>query len=223
MDNLTHSLAGLLLAEGAVQIRAGVTHEEPKARFRAVAAVSSAIAANLPDADLLYTGLGGNRLRYMLQHRGYTHTVVIAVVGALLLWAIVTLMSRWLMRESPRGADRRWLLGLLLVSILSHLVLDWTNSYGVHPFWPVDNRWRYGDAVFIIEPWFWVVSVPALVMASGRRVVRALLSLVLLTALAMAWRTTLVSLGAAIALTAGALVAVGSPSHCGQALASGSE
>jgi hypothetical protein len=54
MDNITHSVAGLLLAEAAGQLRARQTHVAPSARLRAVAAVSSAIAANLPDADLLY-------------------------------------------------------------------------------------------------------------------------------------------------------------------------
>jgi hypothetical protein len=26
----------------------------------------------------------------------------------------------------------------------------------VHPFWPLDNRWYYGDLIFILEPWIWV-------------------------------------------------------------------
>jgi len=142
MDNVTHSLAGLLLAESAVRLRAHREQSEPSARFRAAAAISSIIAANLPDADLFYTGIGGDRLRYMLHHRGHTHTVVMAIVGAVLVWFASLFVWRWRTRSRPSVADRRWLLGLLLVSTLSHLVLDWTNSYGVHPFWPVDDRWR---------------------------------------------------------------------------------
>ena len=208
MDNVTHSLAGLLLAEAAVRLRARRTGAEPSARFRTVAAISSTIAANLPDADLFYTGLGGDRLAYMLHHRGYTHTIVAALAGALLAWGIVTLALRWRARQAPASGDVPWLFGLLLVSTMSHLVLDWTNSYGVHPFWPLDDRWRYGDAVFIVEPWLWVVSVPALVAASGSRVVRVLLSLVLLTGLVLSWRVDMVSTGAAIALTLGAALSV---------------
>jgi inner membrane protein len=205
MDNVTHSLAGLLLAESAVRVRAWRTGAEPVPRMRIVAALSSMIAANLPDADLLYTGVGADRLTYMLHHRGYTHTVVAAILGAVLLWGVAWLALRW--RASPPTArgDARWLLALLLVSTLSHLVLDWTNSYGVHPFWPFDDRWRYGDAVFIVEPWFWVVAVPALVAASVNRVARVLLSLVLLIGLVLAWRVDLVTRGAAIALTLGAV------------------
>src|SRR5437764_788109 len=110
MDNVTHSLAGLLLAESAIRLRA--RQAEPSARFRAVAAISSMIGANLPDADLLYTGSGGDRLHYMVFHRGYTHTVVIAVLGALVLWYAATLTLRWAARMAPSKEDKRLLIGL---------------------------------------------------------------------------------------------------------------
>ena len=208
MDNVTHSLAGLLLAEATIELRSRLEGAEPTVRFRTVAAVSSMIAANLPDADLLYTGIGASHLSYMLQHRGYTHTVVLAVIGAVLVWVVVLLAIRWRERRSPNTRDARWLLGLLLVSTLSHLVLDWTNSYGVHPFWPLDDRWHYGDAVFIIEPWLWVVSVPVLVAATRRRAAQMILSLLLLAGLILAWRVPFVAKGAAAALSIGTLVCV---------------
>jgi inner membrane protein len=30
----------------------------------------------------------------------------------------------------------------------------------VHPFWPIDNHWRYGDRIFIVEPLYWVAAAP---------------------------------------------------------------
>ena len=208
MDNVTHSLAGLLIAEAAVQLRGRIGKTEPSARFRAVAAISSLIAANLPDADLLYSGLGASRLEYMLQHRGYTHTVLGALIGAAVVYGLAILTWRWRAREGPTREDERWLLGLLVVSTLSHLVLDWTNSYGVHPFWPVDNRWYYGDAVFIVEPWLWIVAAPALIRSTSSGVARVVMSFVMLASLVLAWRVDLVSTGAAAALTVGAAVSV---------------
>lgn len=208
MDNVTHSLAGLLLAETAVRLRARWTHEEPSTRFRTVAWISSLVAANLPDADLFYTGIGGDRMGYMLHHRGHTHTVVAALAGALASWALTVLALRPRSRQPTPTADSRWLLPLLLVSALSHIVLDWTNSYGVHPFWPIDDRWYYGDSVFIVEPWLWVVTVPTLVAATTRRLARVLLSLVLVIGLVLAWRVEMVSAGAAAALTVGAVLSV---------------
>lgn len=206
MDNVTHSLAGLLLAESAVRLRA--SRPPPSARVASVAAAAAVVAANLPDADLFYTGAGGDRLMYMLHHRGYTHTVIGVLIGAVLVWSVALLVLRWRSRQALERADASWLFALLIVSTFSHLVLDWTNSYGVHPFWPFDDRWYYGDSVFIVEPWLWVVSVPALVAASGARVVRGLLSLVLLAGLALAWRVDLVSTGAAACLTGGAVASV---------------
>lgn len=208
MDNVTHSLAGLLLAEATVRLRAHRTGVEPSPRFRLFAAVSSMVAANLPDSDLFYTGVGRDRLAYLLHHRGYTHTVVMAVLGAVLLWLVVSAVWRWRARTAPARDESLWLLGLLVVSTLSHLVLDWTNSYGVHPFWPLEDRWTYGDSVFIVEPWFWVIAVPTLFLAGTRRVARVLLSLVLLLGLVLAWRVHQVTTGAAIALTVGAALSV---------------
>jgi inner membrane protein len=133
---------------------------------------------------------------------------VAGAVGALLTWALA--VALWRARARRRGttppdaADRRWLLAAIAAAVLSHLVLDWTNDYGVHPFWPVDVAWRYGDAVFIIEPWLWVAAVPALFVAARRGAARAALAFVLAVGLALAWLLPLVPWGAAAALTAGA-------------------
>ena len=208
MDNVTHTLAGLLLAEGALQLGRARTRREPSGRLRTVAAVVGAVGANLPDIDVLYTTLSGDRLTYLLHHRGYTHTVVVALVGAVGLWAL----GRWALRRRAAGAadladgDGR-LLALALVAVASHLALDWTNNYGVHPFWPVSNRWHYGDAVFIIEPWLWAVAVPTLLLATRRRAGQVALVLVLVAAIGLAWGVPLVARGAAAAVTLGAIAA----------------
>jgi inner membrane protein len=208
MDNVTHTLAGLLLAESAVRWRGRRVNAAELTAFRTAAVISSPIAANLPDGDLFYTGFGGDRLSYMLHHRGYTHTIVMAVVGAVLLCAIVVGWWRWRASTRPSQADGRWLLALLTVATLSHLALDWTNSYGVHLFWPFDNHWQYGDSVFIVEPWLWVVSIPTLIGAVHHRVSRVLLSLALIAVLAVAWLVDFVSPGTAIALTGGSIAAI---------------
>jgi inner membrane protein len=216
MDNLTHALAGLLIAECALLVRSGrrgalSTHDGPttsERSLRPAVAIASLIAANLPDFDLLYTGAGADPLAYMLHHRGYTHTILIALVGAAALWAITLAVLRWRAATLMASSDRRWLLATLTVATLSHLVLDWTNSYGVHPFWPFDSRWFYGDAVFIVEPWFWVVTIPTLVSAYRSGAARVLLSLAFTAGLALAWFVPLVSAGAAAMLTLGAVIAV---------------
>jgi inner membrane protein len=206
VDNVTHSVAGLLIAEVAVQLRQARAGRAPSPGFRLAAAAAGVVGANLPDADLLYTSLAAGRFAYLLHHRGYTHTVPVALLGALLAWGAVLALWRGGRTAPPdeRRADRRWMLGLLVAALLSHLALDATNSYGVHPFWPVDNRWYYGDGVFIVEPWLWVAAVPALLLATARRATRAVLGLVLAIGLALAWTVDAVPWGAALALTIGA-------------------
>jgi inner membrane protein len=39
---------------------------------------------------------------------------------------------------------------------LSHILLDFTNSYGVRPFWPLSEKWYSWDIVFIYEPFLYV-------------------------------------------------------------------
>ncbi len=58
----------------------------------------------------------------------------------------------------------RWLYLTALISALSHLLLDWTNSYGLRPFFPFNPRWYAGSFVFIAEPVIWALLASALVI-----------------------------------------------------------
>jgi inner membrane protein len=145
VDNLTHSLVGLTAA------KAGLGRVSPYATFVCVG------AANLPDIDIV--ALAGGPAFYLQHHRGITHSIVgtlaLAVAFPLLFHAAERVWSR------ARGQDSRARLkGLLVCSLLlsaSHPLLDWTNSYGVRPFLPWDGRWIYGDLLFVIDPWVWLV------------------------------------------------------------------
>ncbi len=223
MDNVTHALAGLLCADAAVLLvrrRVGrafsATVEAPSlTRFRRAAVVLGIVAAELPDVDLVYAGpmVGMGKLGYLLHHRGHTHTIVWALIGALLLWAT----ARWWWQRGLAGRERadatsarvaregsRALLGLAVVGTLSHLLLDYTNSYGVHPFWPFDNRWYFGDAVFIVEPWLMVVAIPPLLWGPRRLFGRVLLLLALAGILALCWLAGEVATPVAVAVTTAA-------------------
>jgi inner membrane protein len=55
-----------------------------------------------------------------------------------------------------------WLYGTALLASLSHLLLDWTNNYGLRPFFPFNPRWYAGSLVFIAEPVIWALLLMAL-------------------------------------------------------------
>jgi len=208
MDNLTHSIAGLLMAHAAVQLRE-VRGERASRAFAVAAAAISVVGSNLPDLDFVYVGITPGKLGYLLHHRGHTHTVVGAFGATLLLlgglWFVERIARRARARELTRPGDGAWLLALALATPLLHIAMDYSNNYGVHPFWPLDNRWRYGDSVFIIEPWYWVFAVPALAITTGSWVLRVVLGLVLLTGLGLAWALPFVSWGTALTLTLAAV------------------
>lgn len=210
MDNVTHALAGLLLAEGAVALAERRAGRPASPGIRRAAAIVGVVTAELPDIDIAYAGpaLGMGPLGYLLHHRGHTHTLVFAVLAALLVWGIALAVRRR-GRAPDEAADdapfERALLPLALAGTLSHIALDFTNNYGVHPFWPLSNAWHYGDAVFIVEPWLWIAALPPLILVARRDAARLLYGIALVGIVAAAWTAGQVGRGAAVVVTAGAL------------------
>ncbi len=128
---------------------------------------------NFPDLDVLYASftLNSARLGNLLHHRGHTHTVLVVVfLGLLIAAAGDRLLLRGFKKLAPADRGYFWLAALL--GPVLHVVMDSLNNYGVHPFWPVSNRWFYGDTLFIIEPLLWVTLFPVVYFATQRRRVR---------------------------------------------------
>lgn len=203
MDNVTHALAGALLAVATTEL---VERRHPSSvkGLRTTAFVVGILTAELPDADLLYAGpvMGMGNLGYLLHHRGHTHTLLFALLGALLVWA-ATLAFR---RTARTPAFRTPLLILALAGTFSHILLDYSNNYGVHPFWPLKNKWYYGDSIFIIEPWFWIIALPALFFAAKTKGARVLYGVLLFVILSAAWLVTSVGRPVAVSFLVGAVV-----------------
>ena len=190
MDNFTHSLVGAALAELALR-------DPPSRIHRRLFLATGVIASNFPDLDLVYTGVAPAPLGYLLHHRGHTHTVAGLIAQALLIAAVCLAPP---LRRAIRDAGPRRFWALVAVSLVGHLVLDSWNVYGVHPFWPLDARWLYGDAIFIFEPWLWLL----LGMCAAANARRGLARM----AIAAVVATLCVGLTAAGVLPGGALAAL---------------
>ena len=179
MDNLSHSLAGLAVGELIHRSVAPEPEAASQKLRRRMLLVSCWAASNLPDLDLVFTSLLPRPLGYLLHHRGHTHTLLFALPQALLLAALIWLL--WPAARRLLGASlhaRRALVLAITFGLLLHLAMDFLNSYGIHPFYPIDNRWWYGDMVFILEPVFWIATgVPLALMVVRKFVRRALLVL----------------------------------------------
>lgn len=181
MDPITHTMAGAVIA------RAGADRRTP------LAATTLMLAANAPDIDIFSVWVG--TYASLAFRRGWTHgplalaLLPFAVAGLVLAW------DRWV--RQPRAAARGvavapahagWTLALAAIGCLSHPALDWLNTYGIRFLTPLTDRWFYGDAVFIVDPWWWALLAATLAAARLRattRTVRTLAAAALAYPLAM--------------------------------------
>jgi inner membrane protein len=171
MEPITHFMTGACLA------RAGCNR---KAAYATLAMTLAAETPDL-DILRSTIGPHAGPVAGFEHHRGITHTFVGLPFEALVVVGAVWLLHRGRLRRrrlsesiaaTPVSAPTldptadqpiphpltiapvRWglLYGFVLLALLSHIVLDWTNNYGVRPFFPFNPRWYAGSIVFIFEP-----------------------------------------------------------------------
>ncbi len=171
MEPVTHFLTGACIG------RAGFN------RKSAYATLAAVLAAEAADLDIFWEFAGP--VEELKHHRGITHTFIAVPVIAAVVVGAVWLVDRILRSRAkpkptqdlvqsarvpptPAPATQQicwgWLYLTAMVAALSHLLLDWTNIYGVRPFFPFNPRWYMGSIVFIAEPVIWALLLLALIM-----------------------------------------------------------
>jgi inner membrane protein len=108
------------------------------------------LAANAPDIDIV--SAAGGSLAYLHYHRHLTHSLIAMPVMALLPVLLVAAVSRQPIRWA--GAYFASLIG-----VASHLLLDWTNVYGIRLALPFSGEWFRGDLTAVADPWIWAVCL----------------------------------------------------------------
>jgi inner membrane protein len=141
MDPLTHTATGLFLS------RAGLNRWTPRATPILL------LAANAPDIDIVT--LSGGSLSYLHWHRHLTHSLAAAPLMALLSVALVRLAGRKPVRWPGAFA-------IALLGVASHLLLDWTNAYGIRLLLPFSERWLRLDLTSLFDPWIWGMALLAI-------------------------------------------------------------
>src|SRR5207248_4350160 len=142
-DNLTHGLAGALLAQTGFQQRYG-----------RAATVALVVGAELPVLDSRFA-LGGPVLSFV-HHRGMTHSLLggagLALLGALLLWR--------LFRAHPYWRLALW----TYLGVVLHIGMDVLTPYGTQVFWPWTARRYTADALFILDYFYTGLMVVTLLL-----------------------------------------------------------
>jgi inner membrane protein len=138
MDNLTHTLTAVALSHAGLH---------RKTRFATLTLIA---AANLPDLDLISRFWGS--AAYLEYRRGFTHSILGASLLAFLLaWTIYRLGRKAKPKPGPTPS-LGWLLILAWIGTASHLLMDFTNPYGIRPFLPYSARWYARDIMFFFDP-----------------------------------------------------------------------
>jgi inner membrane protein len=210
MENLTHSLTGLAVGELLDRCLPPETDPVLARQRHRLLLVSGWAASNFPDLDLFLARLLPAPLGYLLHHRGHTHTLLLLLPQLALLAACLYLLwpaARRVLHASAHA--RRGLAIAAGAGLLLHVAMDYMNSYGVHPFWPFDPRWYYGDMVMVVEPFFWLALGAPLAMTVPRPGWRAACLLLLASAPPLlAFGRFLLPAAAAALLAAGACTAL---------------
>lgn len=146
LDPITHSLAGGALSATGL------------CRASRLATPTLVVAANAPDIDIVAMFWGPYAA--LAWRRGLTHGIPALIVLPFVVAGTIVLVDR--LAHRVRGLDcppHRFgtLLGLAAVGVATHPVLDWINTYGMRWFVPFDGSWSYGDAIFILDPWLWLL------------------------------------------------------------------
>jgi inner membrane protein len=113
-----------------------------------------------PEADLAF-------------RRGWTHGVLALALWPFVLTGAMMLVDRLVQRARraalPSGLMPGQLLLLSTIAILSHPILDTLNTYGMRWLMPFSGRWYYGDTLFIVDPWLWLVLAAGVMPTRARR------------------------------------------------------
>jgi inner membrane protein len=134
-------------------------------RKTALATATMTLAAEAADLDVL--GNLKNPIFGFAHHRGFTHSFLGAVLVAALVVGFMYLVWRLRGRKTKDpNLPPRW--GLLFLfaylAAVSHVLLDFTNNYGVRPFWPFSEKWHSWDIVFIVDPLILILLTAGLVL-----------------------------------------------------------
>jgi inner membrane protein len=136
MEPLTHTAVGLFLS------RAGLK------RWTPLATPILLLAANAPDIDIVT--LSGGSMSYLHFHRHLTHSLIAMPLVALLPVVAVRVAAR----KPVRWAGAFF---AALIAVATHLLLDWTNSYGIRLLLPFSARWLRLDWTNVFDVWIWCV------------------------------------------------------------------
>lgn len=154
MDTLTHAISGAVV---------GTATGSNNARELRSRALWGALFAAFPDADIVLA-LFTDHFTYLNEHRGYTHSLIMLPLWAMLLGWIGSMPWR-------EGWRARWRdMALLAAAVLAaHILGDLITSYGTKVFKPLYDAPLAFPITFIIDPIFTFILLVGVIAALWKK------------------------------------------------------
>jgi len=141
MDSVTQAALG-----------AGIVGAMLGRQFGRRALLAGAVLGTLPDMDVVIRY--ADPLTGMISHRGFSHSVFVL---SALAWVLTALAAPRLCKATPNAPQPPGRLRLFMaiwLALITHPLLDAFTAYGTQLFWPfkpVPTSWA---SIFIIDPFF---------------------------------------------------------------------
>lgn len=148
MDSLTQIVLGAAVGEAVLGKKVGNK-----------AMLYGAIAGTIPDLDV-YIGKLFNTVTALEIHRGFTHSVLFAIVFGWIFGWLISLYEK-------KASTKEWA-KLMFWGFITHPILDAHTTWGTQLFWPLDIRLAFKN-IFVIDPLYTLPFLVFLLMAMFQR------------------------------------------------------
>ena len=189
MDNLTHTLSGLIAARLTPARRLSL-----RQRY-----IAGALAVSFPDLDIVLAPFSSEL--YLMHHRGETHSLLMVPIWA---WLLSWIFSR--IFKTPGGWRDFYVLST--VALVVHIFGDWITGYGTQLFAPLTRETFSLGTTFILDPLLTLLLLlgflGSLIWKTSTRPARASVALVaVLLSIQFYWKQQAIDAGQAYARTQG--------------------
>lgn len=147
MDSITQGVLGAAIGEAILGKKIGNK-----------GAVVGAIVASIPDFDVVFY-LYYSKLEMLSIHRGFSHSIVFSVIGALLV-ALALSKMKWF-----HGIRFKVLFYFAWLCLFTHMLLDTFTAYGTQLLLPFDNKRLGFDSINVVDPLYTIPLILGLVLS----------------------------------------------------------
>ncbi|AFS77572.1 membrane-bound metal-dependent hydrolase [Gottschalkia acidurici 9a] len=153
MDSITHTLMGLTVY-GTVK-KKDIDPKVKKSIF-----VASAVGSQIPDIDMILQLTEKGRLMYQMWHRGVSHSLIMAPIWALVIYAICYLI--WKVKD-------KMIFCIALLSVFLHIGFDSLNTWGTGIFEPFASTRVSLGLIPIVDVVIWVIMLIGLIFTKVKK------------------------------------------------------